>query len=109
MDELELSTKRSIHPPIEVKVDGKTYQCNLLSRATFERLKKHEKAALKGDVDAIYAQVQALYPIPKEVLGGLDMRDINTLLEYTMSKIFGSKEPETEAEEEEKPQEGGTQ
>jgi len=99
---LELSTKKSIHPPIEVVVDGKTYYCNLFSHATHDELKKHEKAALGGDIKALYAQVQALYPIPSDTLNKIDMRDINTLLEYTMEKLLPSKAKQTEAEKEEK-------
>ena len=102
MSKLELSTKKSIHPPVEVVVDGKTYVNNPLSRALFDELKKHEKAALGGDVNALYSQVRAIYDIPVEKLHKLDMRDIRTLLEYTMTKTFGSKEEQTEAEKEEK-------
>ena len=102
-EKLELSTKKSIHPPVEVVVDGKTYVNNPLSHALFAVLKKHEKKALGGDVNALYAQVRAIYPIPVEVLRKLDMRDIKTLLEYTMKKTFGdSEEEQTETEKEEK-------
>jgi len=99
---LELSTKKSIHPPIEIVVDGKTYLNNPLSRALFDELKKHEKAALGGDVKALYAQVRAIYPIPVTVLNKLDMRDIRTLLEHTMKETFGMDEKPTETEKEEK-------
>ena len=99
---LELSTKKSIHPPIEIVVDRKAYVNNPLSHALIDELKKHEKAALAGDVNALYAQVRALYPIPATVLNKLDMRDIKTLLEYTMKKAFGMDEKPTEVEKEEK-------
>ena len=102
MKKLELSTKKSIHPPVEVTVDGKTYVNNPLSRALFDELKKHEKAALGGDPKALYAQVRAIYDIPVAILYKLDMRDIRTLLEYTMKETFGEPEEKTEAEKEEK-------
>ena len=102
MKKLELSTKKSIHPPVEVVVDGKTYVNNPLSHALFDELKKHEKAALGGDPQALYAQVRAIYNIPVEKLHKLDMRDIRTLLEYTMKETFGEPEERTEAEKEEK-------
>ncbi len=56
---LVLSTTKSIHDPIEVEIDGKTYQNNPFSRATFDKVKKHEEAALKGDTEGLYKQVQA--------------------------------------------------
>jgi len=102
-NKLVLSTKKSIHPPIEVEVDGKIYQNNALSRAFFDELKKHEKSALGGNVEALYKQVQILYGIPMDILNKLDVRDIKTLLEFTMAKIFSSPEgPKTKAEQEEK-------
>lgn len=100
--ELVLSTKKSIHPPIKVTVDKVVYLNNPLSRALFDELKEHEKAALGGDIQALYAQVRAIFDIPLETLNKLDMRDIKTLLEYTMTKVFGSTGKETKDEQKEK-------
>lgn len=96
-DMLVLSTQKSIHKPIEVEIDGKTYQNRPLSRATFDEVKKHEKSALKGDIEALYNQVQILFGVPMEVLNKLDIRDVNTLLEYAMAQIF---QPVTETDKE---------
>ena len=85
---LILSTQKSIHKPIEVEIDGKTYQNCPLSRTTFDEVRKYEKAALAGDIESLYRQVQALFPVPMEVLNKLDVRDVNSLLEYTMARIF---------------------
>ena len=98
---LVLSTQKSIHKPIEIEVDGKTYQNRPLSKATFDEVRKHEKAALKGDIEALYNQVNILFGVPVEVLNKLDVRDVNTLLEYTMGQIFQAK-PKTDEEKEEK-------
>ena len=84
---LILSTQKSIHKPIEVEIDGKTYQNRPLSRATFDEVKKHEKAALNGDIEALYKQVQILYGVSMDVLNKLDIRDVNTLLQYTMTQV----------------------
>jgi len=94
---LVLSTQKSIHKPIEVEVDGKIYQNRPLSRATFDELKKHEKAALGGDLEALYTQVTILFDIPIAVLNKLDIRDINTMLEYAMAQIF---QPEAKTDKE---------
>jgi len=84
---LILSTLKSIHKPIEVEIDGKTYQNRPLSRATFDEVKKHEKDALGGDLEALYKQVQILYGVDMAVLNKLDIRDVNTLLQYTMTQV----------------------
>ena len=85
---LILSTQKSIHKPIEVEIDGKIYQNRPLSRVTFDEVKKYEKDALKGDIEALYKQVQVLFGVPIEVLNKIDVRDINTLITYTMEQIF---------------------
>lgn len=87
-DKLILSSRKSIHKPIEVEIDGKTYQNRPLSRTLFEEVKKHEKDALAGDIDALYKQVQILYGVPIEVLNKLDIRDVSSMLEYTMTQIL---------------------
>jgi len=84
---LILSTQKSIHEPIEVEIDGKTYQNRPLSRATFDEVKKHEKEALKGDIESLYKQVQILFGVSMDVLNKLDIRDVNTLLQYTMTQV----------------------
>ena len=98
---LILSTQKSIHKPIEIEVDGKTYQNRPLSKATFDEVRKHEKAALKGDIEALYNQVNILFGVPMEVLNKLDVRDVNTLLQYTMAQIF-KPDAKTDEEKEEK-------
>ena len=98
---LILSTQKSIHKPIEIEVDGKTYQNRPLSKATFDEVRKHEKAALKGDIEALYNQVNILFGVPMEVLNKLDVRDVNSLLEYTMARVFQSS-TKTDKEKEEK-------
>jgi len=85
---LILSTQKSIHKPIEIEVNGKTYQNNALSKELFDEVKKHEKAALAGDINALYKQVELLFSVPIAVLNKLDVRDVDSLLDYTMTKIF---------------------
>jgi len=99
---LVLSTQKSIHKPIEVEIDGKIYQNQPLSRATFDKVKKYEKAAMGGDIEALYKQVQALFGVPMEVLNKLDIRDINTLLNHTMARVFQDSVPKTDKEKAEK-------
>jgi len=85
---LVLSTKKSIHKPIVIEVDGKKYENNPLSRTLFDEVRKYEKAALDGDIEALYKQVELLFSVPVEVLNKLDVRDVNSLLDYTMAQIF---------------------
>ncbi len=85
---LVLSTTKSVHKPIEIEIDGKVYRNRSLSRTTFDEVTKHEKAAIGGDIESLYKQVTALIDVPIEVLNEIDIRDINSLLEYVMAKIL---------------------
>lgn len=96
MKKFELSTKKSIHPPIEIVIDKKTYKTRLLSEALFDEIRKHEKAALKGDQAALYKQVQLLYGVPLPILKKLDIRDIGSMLEHTMEQINPTAAPTEE-------------
>lgn len=99
---LILSTQKSIHKPIEIEIDGKVYQNRPLSRALFDEVKKHEKAAVDGDIEALYEQVKILFGVPIEVLNKLDVRDVNSLLDFAMAKIFQPKLKTDEEKEEKK-------
>ena len=98
---LVLSTKKSIHKPIVITIDDKSYENNPLSRSLFDEVRKYEKAALDGDIEALYKQVEILFSVPLDVLNKLDVRDVNSLLDYTMTKIFQAA-AETAKEKEEK-------
>lgn len=98
---LELSTKKSIHPTIEVKVDGKTYYNNPLSHKLFEQIENFDTDVEEGKLSALYKQVQLIFPVPMEVLNGLDVRDVRSLLEYANNRILDLA-PKTEKEKAEK-------
>lgn len=91
-----LSTKKSLFDPIEIEIDGKTYQSNKLSRALFDELKQYEEDATKGNIDALYKQVNVIFGIEEPVLAQLDIREIEALIEYATNKIF---HPEKEKKE----------
>jgi len=85
---LELSTKKSIHPTIEVKVDGKTYCNNPLSHELFEQIENFDISIEEGKLSALYKQVQLIFPVPTEILDKLDVRDVRSLLEYANEKML---------------------
>jgi hypothetical protein len=85
---LELSTKKSIHPTIEIRVDGKTYHNNPLSHELFEQIENFDVVVEEGKLSALYKQVQLIFPVPMEILDKLDVRDIRSLLEYANERIL---------------------
>ncbi len=86
--ELVLSTKKSLHKPIVIVIDDQSFENNPLSRSLFDEVRKYEQAALDGDIEALYKQVEILFSVPVEMLNKLDVRDVNSLLDFTMAKIF---------------------
>lgn len=86
-DILKLSTKKSIHPSVEVEIDGKIYTANPMTHTLFEQIKEYEESSLKGDSEALLKQVQLIYPVSFDVLKSLDIRDITSLLEFTIEKV----------------------
>lgn len=87
MSDLVLSTKKSLYDPIEIEIDGKKYRSRPLSFGLIEELEKHEEAGKKGDIGALYSQVNVLYGIKKRVLRKLDIRDIQKLVSFMMKKV----------------------
>ena len=98
-DTLKLSTKKSIHPAVEVEIDGKTYMANPMTHTLFEQIKKYEEKSIKGDSEALLKQVQLIYPVSFDVLKNLDIRDITSLLEFTIAKVSGTNTDEEKADE----------
>lgn len=98
---LELSTKKSIHPAIEVKVDGKMYCNNPLSHELFEKIENLDVVAEEGKLSALYDQLRLLFPIPMDILKKLDVRDVSVMLNYANDRILDMA-PKTEKEKAEK-------
>ncbi len=73
---LTLSTKKSLHKPIEVEVDGKVYSLAKVPKSLFEKVIELE---LTGDPLAGYEQVFTAFGIPKTVLSKLDSRDVKLI------------------------------
>lgn len=90
MEKLKLSTKKSLHDPIEIEIDDKVYVNKPLTKPVFTELRKLQKAAEKGDDEALYSQIKLIFPIPDEVLDELDIRDISKMLSHATQQIIGT-------------------
>lgn len=95
---LILSTKKSLFEPIEIEIDGRTYQSKSLSKKLVDEVlgDKIQKEAQKGNIDALYKQVYLLYDIEKDALESLDVRDVGKIVRYTVNQITSSTEEEPE-------------
>jgi len=84
---LVLSTRESLYDPIEVEIDGKTYQSIKITRDVSLKLDEIEKRIREKDTQATCEYVQAVFGIEDEVLGKLDYREIEDIYLYVLNQI----------------------
>lgn len=96
--DLVLSSKKSLHRPLKIKVEGKVYTSTILCRELFESLRKLQTKAAGGDSDAAYEQIRLVFGVPKSYLYKLDMRDITLISELVGDTIEKSENYRTDQE-----------
>lgn len=87
IEKLVLSTKKSIHDPIEIVIDNKTYFSRPLSHALFDEIKKRQAETGKDDSEKLVKQILIIYDVPFEIVNKLDVRDLVSMLKYTTGKM----------------------
>jgi len=108
MSKFILSTKKSIYGPIEIELDGQTYQVNA-SAESMEKIQEtvKDEEKLRGNpISALVEQLVIYTGIKEDVIKKLDIRDIKDAIEHISGKINPSeKEQETEEKNESRPAE----
>jgi len=84
---LIINTKKPIHKPIEVTLDGKKYVVKTIDRDVLNKIEDLARKALKGQQDAAYAQLELIFGKHK-ALDALDIRVVNDVLNYVTTEIF---------------------
>ena len=96
--DLELSTKKSLHRPIVITVDGKNYASKPIVKSLFDKIVKLQLKGEAGDVEAPYEQVALVFGVPKKVLYDLDMRDLSMITALLTDTLLKSENYRTEQE-----------
>lgn len=96
--DLVLSSTKSLHRPLKIKVEGKVYTSTLLSKHLFNKLQKLQTKAEEGEGDAPYEQIRIVFGVPKAHLYELDMRDIAVISELVLDTLMKSEKYRTEQE-----------
>ena len=96
-ERFKVSTKKSLHGPIEIEVDGKVYSRPLITVSLLQQVDAQEKKVKKGDFEALVAQIHLLTGIPKEIAKEIDLKDLEKMLDYIGAKLYGSKPKKAEA------------
>ena len=92
MDSHELSTEKSLYRPIEITVNGKLYSVATITPKLLKQVSKYEKAALRGDPDAIVQQFSILTGVEPAVVENLDIRDLNVALVRITKEVLRPEE-----------------
>lgn len=96
--DLVLSSEKSLHRPLKIKVEGKVYTSTTLCKELFDSLTKLQTKAAGGDSDAAYEQIKLVFGVPKSQLYKLDMRDITLISELVGDALLKSEDYRTEQE-----------
>lgn len=83
-----LDTKKSLHKPIIVILNGKEYVIEKINKSLFDKITKHEKKAVKGNIDALYKQVATILDVNVNEIVDADIRDIQALINFIVEKIY---------------------
>lgn len=98
MSDLTLSTKKSLHRPIVITVDGKNYTSKPIVKSLFDEIVKLQLKGEAGDVEAPYEQVKLVFGVPKKILYELDMRDLSMITALLTDTLLKSENYRTEQE-----------
>ena len=88
-ERFKVSTKKSLHGPIEIEVDGKVYSRPLITISLLKEVEKHEKKIRKGDFEAMITQINLLTGIPKDLAKQIDIKDLEAMLDHISMKLYG--------------------
>ena len=103
-ERLKLSTKKSLHAPIEIEVDGQVYSRPVITISLLQQVDKLEKKVKTGDFNALVEQIHLLTGVPKSVAKEVDLLDLNSLMDYVSAKLYGSIAGEDEEKKVSKPE-----
>ena len=86
-EKLTIKTQECLYDPIEIDIDGMPYKSVKLTRNVIKELNKYDEKVNQGDADALYTQVEILYPIDKSILEKLDKREVEDIIIFTRNKF----------------------
>jgi len=96
--DLKLSTKKSLHRPLVIDVDGVTYTSKPIVKSVFDKMADLQELGEAGDKDAPYEQIKLIFGVPKKILYDLDMRDISVISALVTDTLLKSENYRTETE-----------
>lgn len=92
-DKLYIDTEHSLYKPITININGKDYTLKRINRKVLRELGKFEKAALMGDAEAPYKQLEFLigeHPIIDE----LSTQEVAGICRHITRKAFSPEQIE---------------
>ena len=96
--DLKISTKKGLHRPLRIEIDGKFYTSTPIVKSVFDKMAKLQEAGEGGDTDAPYEQIKLIFGVPKKILYDMDMRDISVISDLVTNTLMKSENYRTETE-----------
>lgn len=89
-EKLVLNTKKSLYEPIEIEIDGKTYQSMKTTRAVLNEINQIDEELQKNPLDdeLLYKAVQLLFDVDIKILNELDKREVQDIYNFSKQKFF---------------------
>lgn len=97
-----IDTKKPIHRPISVTIDGREFKAKDIARDEIKDIERFAREAVKGDPEAAYKQMEVIFGKHKE-LDKLDIRIVDDLLQYVTLEIFKGEKADTPEKKDKRP------
>jgi len=91
MPKLTINTK-SLYEPIEIEVDGVSYQIEKLDTNFFEKVQKFDAMIGEGKLDANALFVHECIGVPMKKAKAMDYRDINGIRNFIIKCLTAENE-----------------
>lgn len=92
----KFNTAKSLYKPLEIEVDGKTYQCKKITHDFLEKFLSFTNDALEGDIRAPYKQANFAFGVPLKILYQLDAPEIKEINNEVLSAMANAEKIEAE-------------
>lgn len=87
MSKLKIDTKNSLYEPVEVEINGKTFQVKKITREIGQQLADFDAQIQKGNTDAIYQRLELVIGKNKEI-DQLGIHEAITIMKFIIHKAF---------------------
>lgn len=91
MKKLIIDTRKSIFKPIEIEINGKTFEVIRVTREVLKKLAEFDRRLREGDGEAPYERLEFLIG-KTPLINKLEMREVNQITTYITGLLYTPEE-----------------